>query len=310
MIPGSKGAKQALHYGLMLLASLWLGLAPAAAEAPARAPRPALWLLADEDTKIYLFGTVHVLPPGFEWRSAAIDRAIEESDELVMELDQEEMEGSVVGMAQRMMLGKTVPLVQRVSPGRRPTLRRMLAALGVPAETFDGLHTWAAAMALGAGGMAGDAVVEKDENGQTIQRLRGVEDALNAEFERRERPVSGVETPEQQMSFLADLPQSVQREMLEQMIDAYQSGQAPPAPTEQDWVEGNLDGLAALMEEMPPALFTVILTDRNRRWAEWLEQRLERPGTVLFAVGAGHLVGRESVQTMLEARGLTASRVD
>ncbi len=61
---------------------------------------------------------------------------------------------------------------------------------------------------------------------------------------------------------------------------------------------------------MPPELYDPLLTRRNRNWVGWLENRLQRPGTVLFAVGAGHLAGAESVQAMLAARGVTARRVD
>jgi hypothetical protein len=62
---------------------------PAAAQvaAPNRVapPRPAIRLLQDEDTKIYLFGTVHVFPATLRWRSPSLDRIIAEADELVME---------------------------------------------------------------------------------------------------------------------------------------------------------------------------------------------------------------------------------
>src|SRR5690349_24024555 len=77
-----------------LLAAALLGLSqPAAAlaeEAPraaegSTAPRPAIWLIEDEDTKIYLFGTVHVFPASLEWRSQRLDQVIAEADELVME---------------------------------------------------------------------------------------------------------------------------------------------------------------------------------------------------------------------------------
>jgi hypothetical protein len=53
----------------------------------------------------------------------------------------------------------------------------------------------------------------------------------------------------------------------------------------------------------------VLLTRRNARWAEWIDARLDRPGTVFLAVGAGHLAGRDSVQAMLEKRGIKAKRV-
>ncbi|HEX8064372.1 MAG TPA: TraB/GumN family protein [Allosphingosinicella sp.] len=49
---------------------------------------------------------------------------------------------------------------------------------------------------------------------------------------------------------------------------------------------------------------------RNAAWTQWLEERLKKPGTLLFAVGAGHLAGRESVQAMLAKRGLSVKRID
>jgi uncharacterized protein YbaP (TraB family) len=64
------------------------------------------------------------------------------------------------------------------------------------------------------------------------------------------------------------------------------------------------------MEQMPPELYEVLITRRNTAWTDWLIARLDRPGTVLFAVGAGHLSGRASVQSMLAARGFSVTRVD
>ncbi|MEC7398433.1 MAG: TraB/GumN family protein, partial [Pseudomonadota bacterium] len=40
------------------------------------------------------------------------------------------------------------------------------------------------------------------------------------------------------------------------------------------------------------------------------DERLDRPGTVLVAVGAGHFFGPKSVQVMLAERGLAAERLD
>ena len=58
-----------------------------------------------------------------------------------------------------------------------------------------------------------------------------------------------------------------------------------------------------------PAARKALLTDRNRRWSAWVEQRLNRPGTVLMAVGAGHLVGDDAVPAMLAAEGYKVVRV-
>ena len=58
-----------------------------------------------------------------------------------------------------------------------------------------------------------------------------------------------------------------------------------------------------------PAARDAIITDRNRRWATWAKRRMAQPGTVLMAVGTGHLIGADGVPAMLEAEGMTVTRV-
>lgn len=295
--------------------------APAGAANSAPSPRPAIWLLADADTKIYLFGTIHLLPPGLAWRSAALERVIAESGELVLEIDADEMEAPDLDAFAAMTLGKTVPLEWRVSPERRGTLRAMLIDYGLTPESFDGTETWAAAMTISVAQLA-RAYTGEEDTATAMETVAGVEDALSEDFRRLERPISGVETIPEQMRFFSTLPFPTQRELLEQMIDAYAEEMAAEDVTDVSesaddmdaetagWVSGDTEPLAAAMAEMPPVLFDTLLTRRNRAWTDWLIARLEQPGTTLFAVGAGHLAGRDSVQSMLAARGLTVTRVD
>ena len=97
--------------------------------------------------------------------------------------------------------------------------------------------------------------------------------------------------------------------MLDETVDAYINGEPAGDPDEADWLSGNLDAIAAEMESLPPELYESLITRRNRGFADWLARRLDRPGTVLFAIGAGHLAGRVSVQSMLESRGLRVTRI-
>jgi len=303
---------------LALIAAL-LTFAPAAfaePQAPATTttatPRPAIWLLEDEDTKIYLFGTTHVFPASLRWRSAALDRVIAQADELVMETpdaSDEEMDTSE-RMFGPMMMGKSIPILERVSPNVRPALRAALEATRVPMEFYDSLHTWAVAFLL-TGFQATQGAVQEDgaAPGEEVA-LSGAEEQLGALFRRSKRPISGVETVDQQIGFFASLTPAGQRRFLEMTV----MGGDPAAPTIDmvgtAWVQGNVEAIATEMAAMPPDLYDVLLTRRNRNWTQWLVQRLQRPGTVLFAVGAGHLAGPESVQRMLAARGLQARRID
>src|SRR5689334_5488799 len=49
------------------------------------AAHPALWEVSDADTKIYLFGTIHLLPDNYQWRTAKFDDALAGSQELIVE---------------------------------------------------------------------------------------------------------------------------------------------------------------------------------------------------------------------------------
>ena len=62
--------------------------APATTAAPVKTvdADPALWVVKDKDTTIYLFGTIHVLKPGLSWFDEAVKTAFNKSDTLVLEL--------------------------------------------------------------------------------------------------------------------------------------------------------------------------------------------------------------------------------
>ena len=304
----------------VLLGALWLAgpaqaapapaaRAPAAAAQPQGEPHPAIWLLSDADTRIYLFGTVHVLSPTLRWRSATFDRIARSAQELVLELSDEEMSPNNTAAFAAMRMAKSVPVLQRVSPSRRAGLARMLRELQIPAGSLDTLETWAVAVLLGVGQMAQEYAGGDTSATQASEQAAGVEEALTQEFHANGRPVSGVETARDQINAFRGMPLSVQQAMLDETVDGYTNGEEAGDPDESDWISGNLDGIAAEMETLPPELFESLITRRNRGFADWLAHRLERPGTVLFAIGAGHLAGRVSVQSMLESRGLHVQRV-
>ena len=346
--------RKARKYLIFLVAAL-LAAQPAAAQRPRhahhrteaqRGPHPALWLLEDADTKIYLFGTIHILPRGFRWRSPRFDAAARSADELVMEiasLDAAETREAVVS---EMRLGKSAPLLWRVSPERREALQQMVDDLGLPMERLDGMQTWAAAVVLmgmeivrgmqtadrpedragerqaaEAGDQAtGDeaaesADAEEDAAGPPIAPVVGVEGPLEAEFRASHRPVSGVETATQQMRFFSALSFTDQRAFLDAIVEAHSTGEglgdlrASGDIGQNAWARGNVAAMAVVAESLRGPLYDVLLRRRNAAWTDWLIHRLDRPGTLLFAVGAAHLAGPDSVRAMLAARGFRVRRI-
>jgi uncharacterized protein YbaP (TraB family) len=275
---------------------------------PRPEPRPALWLLADEDTRIYMFGTIHVLPPGFRWRSAALDKAVGESAELVVETYEAPGAETKPDGLDGFLAENAVPILQRVPRKKRKALKAAIAASGVPAPVFDRMHSWAAAMTLGIAQMLSEYGVD-DPN-----EAPGVEDVLEETFRGAGKPILSVEDGNAVLASMSALPESVQTQLLLEAIAPAAEGAGGAAElgvAEADWVAGRSEAMDIEIEPgFPPALFDVLVRRRNAAWTSWLEERLKKPGVLLFAVGAGHLAGRESVQAMLARRGLSVRRID
>ena len=263
---------------------------------------PALWKVADADTTIYLFGTFHLLPEGQQWRTPALEQAIAASDELVIETLIGDQMAAARTMAQLGTSPGLPPLVERVPAERRDELARVIAASGAPEAQLNRLETWAAAMALSA--------VSFKQLG--LNPELGVEKGLEGNYKSSGRKVVGLETVEEQLSFFDKLSEESQRQFLLGVLDDPEKARRQFAEMLRTWASGDVEGIARTFDtelKATPELRDALLVRRNAKWAEWIDRRLDQPGTVLVAVGAGHLAGSDSVQRMLEARGLKVTRV-
>jgi hypothetical protein len=146
-----------------------------------------------------------------------------------------------------------------------------------------------------------------------VEDAPGVEDALEAQFRKAGKPILSVEGPEAGLDAFNALPEEKQVEMLVEMLapGAAEEEAAEVARSDDLWAQGRYEeAYARDMEDFPPELFDGLVVKRNAAWTRWLKARLDKPGTVLFAVGAAHLAGPHSVQTMLQKDGLEAKRVN
>ena len=264
---------------------------------------PALWVVKDDDTTIYLFGTVHVLKPGLSWFDEAVKAAFDKSDTLVLELV---MPAADVAQASALRAGTapvgTPPLSQRLPPAARARYLAQLTSLGIPAAAFDRFTPWFAANNL--------AILPLLRLGYAPDS--GAEQVLTRAAKDAGKPVTGLETLDEQLGFFAMLSPKAQLGYLVNVVDEMPELAPTIDAMVADWSRGDPEALAKLLNEgltETPELSKVLLSDRNARWADWIAKRLDTPGTVFVAVGAGHLAGREGVQAKLARRGLTATRI-
>lgn len=266
----------------------------------ASAGEPALWRIADEDSEIWLFGSVHLLPPDLAWRGPRLNAAFAAADELVTETDASP--AAAAAFAAHAARYGALPAGERLSamlePGESAALERHARALGLAPDALDRQRPWLAALQL--------SVAYAMRAGHRPEA--GVEAVLTREAHTRGMALWFLETPEQQVRVLADLPDAEQLRFLRATLGDIDRGEDVLAELDRAWASGDVRALEAALEaewaEAGPAIRNAVLIDRNRAWAAQIEARLDGSGRIFIAVGAAHLVGEDSVVDLLRERGV------
>ncbi|MGI8944463.1 MAG: TraB/GumN family protein [Qipengyuania sp.] len=263
---------------------------------------PALWKVADEDTTIYLFGTVHALPREVDWYTGAVENALALSGTLVTEIpagaaQDSSMQQVIIGKA---MLPADQSLRTLLAEDQAARYEAAMTGLGLPVAAFDRFEPWFAGISLSMLPLARAGYQPESGVEMVIEGLAGQATQRQA-----------LETVEFQLSMLDRLDADSQIAFLMAAVENVDNIAGMMDRMVEEWLEGDADGLAELMNQglTDPELAEALLYSRNRSWADWIEARLDTPGTVFIAVGAGHLAGEKSVQDYLEERRLEVERV-
>ncbi len=264
---------------------------------------PALFVIRDADTTIWLLGTIHLLPEEIDWHTPAIEQAIADADMLVTEIADPDPATATAVLESAMRNSAPVPILARVTPALRPALLKGLDAADLTLAEGVRMDSWAVATSIASG----------SAKAARATRQNGVEAVLADRFRVDHKPQRAFETLAGQLALFDTLPEETQRVLLERSVaDAQDAGRGYTA-TLAAWAAGDQKRIAASFNPLfagEPLLEEALLTGRNRRWARWISARMSRPGNILVAVGAGHLAGPRSVIAMLAARGFTVKRVD
>ena len=273
-------------------------------QAATTGPKPAMWQVADQDTTIYLFGTIHLLPPNSSWRSPPFNAAVQQSQSLIVEtlIDTANPQQLASEMAAMGFSSGLPPIAERVPPAKRPLLEAAIAKSGIPRPLFDRMESWAAAFTL--------LGVQFQTLG--LQGDQGVEAVLRQEFTAAGKTVGQLETNREQLAVFDRLPENAQRQLLEGSIEAPAETRVKFDAMLRAWLSGDVEAIATTFNDdlrESPELKAALLTRRNAQWADWIARRMQSPGVVMVAVGAGHLAGDVSVLRYLESRGMRVRRV-
>jgi uncharacterized protein len=265
--------------------------------------RPALWQAKIGNSTVYLFGTVHLLPNDTNWRFPALEQALTQSHSLYIELTDDD-QASVTPLVLRYGIDAAHPLSTQLSESDNAALAKAAELAGLPGgvTTLQPMKPWLAALTL--------SVAPLLKAG--LDPAEGVDKQLQAQMNSAGKPVLGLETAEQQIQFLANLPAPMQIGFLRDTLRDVDKTKEELLSLVDAWKQGDVAAIAKLendeLKSQEPALYQELIVQRNTVWAGRIRDMLKQPGTVFIAVGAAHLAGPDSVQAQLAKMGITVQQ--
>lgn len=286
----------------MVLNRLFAGLAAAFSLAAPAAAQPPVWVVRDADSELVLFGSVHVLPPGLPWRSAALDAALRDADDLWFELPSgPDAEQEIARLAaSRGMLAPDQSLFTLLPPADAARLIKVADAHGMDKASLSRLKPWLAEVALAS------AVYAKAGADSRF----GVEAMLGGSVPAAVRR-EALETASQQIGFFDETPMAEQLASLAGSLRELEEDPDTFADLVRAWMAGDVGALdrEALqpLRRASPGVFRRLVTERNERWVSTLDARLKGNGRTVVVVGVGHLVGAEGLPARFRALGYSVT---
>ena len=299
-------AKAFAHLGRLVRRALAAAVVATSAFVTPALAQPAFWVVKDADSTIYLLGTVHLLKPETVWKTDKLLAAMNEAKQLWLELpttDPQAMAPEMMQLVVKYGMSPGVPLSRDLTPDEMKTLDQAAQVAGLTASQLNVFRPWFAALTISNAAMvrAGyDPSSGVDMNVEAIFKADGI------------KP-NGLENAEQQIKVFASMTREQELEYLRTTMEEYEKASTELDQMVEQWSHGDLAGLEQMfvtdMKTETPDLYEALLLNRNANWVVQIQEMLKGKGVIFIAVGAGHLIGPDSVLAMLKAKGIASERV-
>jgi uncharacterized protein YbaP (TraB family) len=260
--------------------------------------KSCLWSIQTQSNQFYLLGSLHVLKQDTYPLAAAIGSAYADCRKIVFETDIAALQEPAM-QAIMLQLGsypKGQNLLQDLDGHTRQLLERKMSALGLPLEQFARFKPWLVSLTL--------ATLELQRLGFNPNYGLDVHFFNKASTDAKE--IGFLESAEFQLNLLGNMVKKDQIAFLNQTLKDLEVVSELAADLVKFWKAGNASGLHELLYKSfkdYPDIHDRLLIQRNKKWVEEIEVLMRENKNILFVVGAGHLVGPESVVDLLEKRG-------
>ena len=262
------------------------------------APSHCLWTATKDGRTHHLLGSVHVLKPTDFPLAAPIREAYADSQRVIFEADIDALNSPKVQrrMIELGMYPEGTSLFETLPAPLAKDLKAALAKRRMPALLFDRQRPWMVAVTL--------PVLELQRLGYSA--LHGVDQHFHRLASKDDKQLGFLETADFQLQLLSGFPEKEQIAFLEKTVAELGEAGELIGSMMKVWKSGDTGTLGETLVESfddHPGLYAKMLTDRNKAWIPKLERWFAADETCLVVVGAGHLVGEDSVVELLRKKG-------
>lgn len=259
-----------------------------------------LWKIEGNDIAApsYLYGTIHMINAEDYFLPDGTLSALDASDQMVFEIDMNEMNdmSAIMGIMGQAFMKDGKTLSDLLSAEDYQLVSDHFKKIGLPLMMLERIKP--AFLSVFAADM--------DPQGMQNGSIKSYEMEFFKMAEETSKPVAGLETIEYQMSVFDQIPYEDQAQML---IDAIKSGDSGADQFKQMveiYKAQDIQGMISMFEEDETMSSgnnnDLLLVQRNKNWIPIMSEMMKTQ-KVFFAVGAGHLAGKDGVIHLLRKAG-------
>ena len=260
--------------------------------------RHCLWQIKTPTNTVFLLGSIHLMKEAHYPLSPALDAAFEQTDHIVTEVDVDSLSMPAIS--------QTIAMIGLYTDGSQLSDKLSGKTYGIVKQTADELgfnpamlnqfRPWFVALTL--------ATLKLQKLG--FRSEFGIDRYFHEKAKTARKGRHALETIHFQTELLSKMSETMQEEMLLQTLIDLKTVDTYFEDLYQAWLVGDtvkMDSLLSDNYEDYPDIYAHMIADRNKDWVPKIEQFMKSDENYLVIVGAGHLVGKDSVVELLRARG-------
>ncbi|MEM1319975.1 MAG: TraB/GumN family protein [Bacteroidota bacterium] len=289
----------------LLLSSIQAQVAEQQPQAAADNPNNSLlWEIRGDSLEqpSYLYGTIHMIGKDDYFLTDSTKAAFDRAERVTFEINMEDMtDFSVIfSLMTKVMMNDGVTLPDLLSKEDYAFVEKKFKEMGLPMMMLNRLKPMFLSVFA-----SGDMEPGGLSNGSLVSYE--VEFMEMAQQDKKE--MAGLETVEYQMSMFDSIPYKAQADMLVESLKAGNDGSDEFAEMVKMYKTQDISAMQKMFDDGGGGVGEyedLLLGNRNRNWIPIMAKMMKEKPT-FFAVGAGHLGGKQGVIQLLRDAGYTLS---